>query len=375
MMNTFRFAERPTTTAYTPYIHNTQPSDSRRSDRSYPPPDPGGRWSTSGESDPTGQPIEASSNSVDRDISVILPTYNERETVRSVLETALDELETIDHSAEAIVVDDDSPDGTGELLQEEYRDDNRVSVVIRRNEQGLSGAVLDGLRRASGRYCIVLDADGQHPPRKALNLVACVRRDADVAVGSRHVAAGEIEGWSPFRKITSRVASTAAAALLPSSRPTSDPMSGFFALDREVVDDNVLVECDPHGYKILLELLSRAGDVDVADVPITFRERQGGESKLTLDEIVRFLEHTAGLGLEERGVSVAAPQLIRSLEFGLNTTLAMFMLMLGLITGDVDGAVGAALIGAAGSLLTFALLRLFRTDESWGDSDERYAKS
>lgn len=384
MTNIPRVSERPTTTAYTPIIQYTHSSDSGRTCGSDPPPDRGERWSINdepdfpegdvGEADPLAEPIETSSSSADRGVSVVLPTYNECGTIRDVLKVALEELETMGYSAEAIVVDDDSPDGTGELVRKEYRDDDRVSVVIRRDDQGLAGAVLEGLRCAQARYCVVMDADGQHPPRMALNLVSRLWLGADVAVGSRHLDGGEIGSWSLGRRLTSRVASAAATLLLPSSRATSDPMSGFFALDREVVNDNVLAECDPHGYKILLELLSRAGDVDVADVPITFRERQGGESKLTLDEVVRFLEHTAGLGLEERGVSVAAPQLIRSLEFGLNTSLAIFMLMLGLITGDVDGAVGAALIGAAGSLLTFALLRLFRTDESWGDSDERYAK-
>ena len=374
-MDTPQFAERPTTTAYTPYIHNTQPSDSRRSDGSCTPSNRGGPWSTSAESDPLAESIETSSSSVDRDVSVILPTYNERETVRDVLEAALQELEKMGYSAEAIVVDDDSPDGTGELVREEYRDDDRVSVVIRRDDQGLSGAVLEGLRRAQARYCVVMDADGQHPPRMALSLVSRLWLGADIAVGSRHVGGGEIEVWSLGRRLTSRGASAAATLLLPSSRVTSDPMSGFFAVDREVVDDDVLAQCDPHGYKILLELLSRAGDIDVADVPISFRDRQSGESKLTADEIVRFVEHISGLGLEERGVSLAVPQLIRSLEFGLNTALALFILMLGLITGDVDGAGGAALIGMAGSLLTFGLLRFLRTGKSWGDSDERYAKS
>jgi len=340
-----------------------------------PPPDRGERWSTSGESDPLAEPIETSSSSVNADVSLILPTYNERETVRDVLETARAELETSGYTVEVLVVDDDSPDGTGQFVEQTYADDDDVKAIIRHDDAGLSSAVLDGLRRSTGRYAVVMDADGQHPPWRTSNLITQLNHGADIAIGSRHASGGGIQSWSRTRRVVSAVASVTARALVPSTRPTSDLMSGFFVVDREVVDDDVLSKCDPHGYKILLELLARADDIDVAEVPITFRDRQGGESKLTLDEIVRFLEHTAGLGLEERGVSVAAPQLIRSLEFGLNTTLAMFLLMLGLITGDVDGAVGAALIGAAGSLLTFALLRLFRTDESWGDSDERYAKS
>jgi dolichol-phosphate mannosyltransferase len=278
------------------------------------------------------------------------------------------------HSAEAIVVDDDSPDGTGELVRETYRDDDRVRVVIRRDDQGLSGAVLEGLRRARARYCVVMDADGQHPPRMVASFVSCLRRGAAIAVGSRHIIGGEIRRWSLGRRLSSRVSSAAARLLLPSSRATSDPMSGFFAVDREIVDDDILAECDPHGYKILLELLSRAGDVDVADVPITFWDRQAGESKLTPDEVVRFLEHTAGLGLKERDVDLAAPKAIRALELGLASSLAFCVLMLGLIIGGVDGAGGAALIGFAGGLLTLGLVRFIRTAESWTDTEERYAK-
>ena len=151
-------------------------------------------------------------------------------------------------------------------------------------------------------------------------------------------------------------------------------MSGFFVVDREVVDDDVLSKCDPHGYKILLELLARADDIDVAEVPITFRDRQGGESKLTLDEIVRFLEHTAGLGLQERDVDLAVPQAVRALELGATSSLAFCVLMLGLILGGVDGAGGAALIGFAGGLLTLGLNRFIRAGESWTDTEERYAK-
>ena len=374
MMNTSRFADRPTTTAYIPYIHNTQPSDSRRSDRSYPPPDPGGRWSTSGESDPLAEPIETSSSSVNPDVSLILPTYNERGTIRDVLETARAELETSGYTVEVLVVDDDSPDGTGQFVEQTYADDG-VKAIIRRDDAGLSSAVLDGLRRSTGRYAVVMDADGQHPPWRTSNLITQLTHGADIAVGSRHILYGGVQSLSLTRRAVSAVASSTARSLVPSARSTSDPMSGFFAVDRETVDDDVLAECDPHGYKILVELLSKAGNVEVADVPISFRERQGGESKLTLDEIVRFVEHAAGLGLEERGIGVAVPQLVRSLEFGFTTALALFVLMLGLITGDVDGAGGAALIGTAGGLLTLSLLRFLRTSESWTDTEERYAKS
>ena len=199
---------------------------------------------------------------------------------------------------------------------------------------------------------------------------------ADVVVGSRHVSGGHIAGWSWRRRATSKVATVLARSLVPAARDLADPMSGFFGVDREVVTDDVLEAADPHGYKILLELLQRVPDAAVSEYPIEFRERADGESKLTLDEQLRFLEHVASLrllsiGLEER---LRPPLVIRSVEFGLSFAACLTLLYAGLILGDVDGAGGAALIAAAGGGLVLSIARLRRTGDRWQDSQEAYSQ-
>lgn len=305
----------------------------------------------------------------DVDVSVVLPTYNEAATITRVVDNALLWLgKTAD--VEVIVVDDDSPDGTAELARRTYRADDRVQVIQRTSERGLSSAVLRGFLEARGRYAICMDADGQHPADRLPRLLAELQDGADVVVGSRHVDGGSIEGWARSRILTSKGATLLARAFVPAARELTDPMSGFFGVDRDVVDDEILEIADPHGYKILLELVALVSDAELRDVPITFRDRQAGESKLTLDEQIHYVEHVAGLamlslGLDER---VTAPQLIRAAEASALTAIALPVLFIGIIIGDVDGAVGAALIATSGAAIAMALGRVFKTGSTWSET-------
>lgn len=316
---------------------------------------------------------------IDDRVSVVLPCYNERETIIDVIESVLNVVETTELKPHIVVVDDDSADKTGYLAQSHFREDDRVEVLIRHGDEGLSSAVLDGLRCSVGQYAIVMDADGQHPPERIPELLSQLQI-SDIVVGSRHIDDGAIEGWPIHRRVISSVATTISRVSVPAARNLNDPMSGFFGIKRSVVDGDVLRRCDPHGYKILLELLTHArrdNEIVVDEVPITFRKRQGGESKMTMDEAVRFLEHCGGLGLVESGVGerVYPPLLIRSIELGAVTGVGLMMLYLGLWIGNVDGAFGAALIAAAGGLVTLAALRYQRTRTTWEDTEDTYAKS
>lgn len=300
------------------------------------------------------------------EISVVLPTYNERETILSVLHELEQALVCSGCSGwEVIVVDDDSDDLTWELVRDHYGVDSRVRVIRRTEESGLSSAVLTGFREATGKALVCMDADGQHPAEKVSDLVAA--SDGGFAVGSRHTDGGEIEGWPWSRRVISSVAKTVSHVGIPSSRRLSDPMSGFFAVDSEVVTEDVIKQADPHGYKILLELVVST-KAPINEVPITFDCRQAGESKLTVDEQVHFLEHTADLGLDDRGFNFHAPLLIRSVELGMATGSAVLLLLVGIIVGGLDGAVGAGLIGGSGALFSLAMVRYLGTEASWEDS-------
>jgi glycosyltransferase involved in cell wall biosynthesis len=222
----------------------------------------------------------------ERSVSIIIPTYNERENIERVVERCRDAL--ADYRFEIVVVDDDSPDKTWRLVADSYEDAETVRIVRRTEESGLATAVSRGFDEASYECCAVIDADLQHPPEKLPELIEAFEDGADIAIGSRHVAGGGVENWSRFRRVISRGAMTITKLALPPTRGIADPMSGFFAIRRELIDDVALA---PTGYKILLEVLMKCDYEHVVEIPYVFTERERGESKLTPDEYWEFLEH------------------------------------------------------------------------------------
>lgn len=248
-------------------------------------------------------------------VTVIVPTYNERENVSRIVSRCLDALSPARYDAEVLVVDDDSEDYTWQYPQRLFGLDKRVRVLRRRAEEtGLAISVVDGFSVASNKYCAVIDADLQHPPEKLPDLISALESGADIAIGSRHAAGGGIENWSPTRKTISAGGTLAARAALPNARSVSDPMSGFFAIKRDVVDG---VALDPEGYKILLEILAKGRYETTVDVPYVFRDRERGESKLTAGEYKRFLEHLGELAVSSRGIDhvVDPGRAVRAVKF------------------------------------------------------------
>jgi dolichol-phosphate mannosyltransferase len=225
-------------------------------------------------------------------VSVVIPTLNERENIKTIIDGCLQSLEG--YNTEILIVDDDSSDRTWQVAAQEYETDARVRVLWRIANPDLATAVLAGFRAASNEYCVVIDADLQHPPEKLTELIAPLTAGADITIGSRYIEGGHIESWSSMRKLISMGATRAAQVCVPESRPVSDPMSGFFAIRREIVAGTSL---HPKGYKILLEILANCDYETVVEVPFVFCEREKGDSKLTLAEYPRFMKHTLALGL------------------------------------------------------------------------------
>lgn len=230
--------------------------------------------------------------SVDRQtsVSVVIPTYNESGNVRTVVDRCRSVLRN--YPFEIIVVDDDSPDETWRVVRETYRDDKAVSVVRRTEDRGLATAVARGFREASFDVCVVLDADLQHPPGKVPDLVEAFDEGTDIVIGSRYTEGGAVENWSFARRLVSRGATRIARGGLPDARGIDDPLSGFFAVRRRLVRDDVFY---PLGYKILLELLVKCDHDRVVEVPYTFSEREHGDSNLTPGEYLNFLRHVGRL--------------------------------------------------------------------------------
>jgi len=207
-------------------------------------------------------------------VSVILPTVNERDNLVELLPR----LFALPLDLEVIVVDDASSDGTALFVREQGRTYHMLRLMERPQKMGLASAVIDGFSAAAGEVLVAMDADLSHDENILPELVAAIEAGADVAVGSRFVAGGGMEGWPRRRQAASAVATAVARVLL--RVPAHDPMSGYFAVRREVFD-RVRPSLRPRGYKILLELLVRAAPVRVAEVGFVFVDRVRGKSKLS----------------------------------------------------------------------------------------------
>ncbi|ASJ15568.1 glycosyltransferase [Thermococcus radiotolerans] len=218
-------------------------------------------------------------------ISVIVPTYNERENLEELFDRISRALEGYDY--EIIIVDDDSPDRTWEFAQQ-LGERYPVKVIRRTKEKGLSSAVIRGFREASGDVFVVMDADLQHPPEVIPELLKAIEDGAEVAIASRYVPGGGVRNWYWYRKLISRGAIMIGRLALPKIRNVKDPVSGFFALRREVVEG---VNLNPVGFKILMEILIKGKYGKVAEVPFTFGLRKAGESKLGTKTMLNYLRH------------------------------------------------------------------------------------
>jgi dolichol-phosphate mannosyltransferase len=203
------------------------------------------------------------------------------------------------YSFEIIVVDDDSPDGTWQVVQEMMPGYPELRVLRRTHERGLARAVLRGWQEAQGEILAVMDGDLQHPPETlALLIDALEKEGGDIAVASRHVRGGGVSEWNMLRRGISWGATLAASWMLPGTLATvRDPMSGYFAIRRSVIEDCAL---KPEGYKILLEVLGRGSYRAVVEVPYIFIERQQGQSKLGLRQYREFVTHLLRLAWETR---------------------------------------------------------------------------
>jgi dolichol-phosphate mannosyltransferase len=218
----------------------------------------------------------------DERVLVLLPTYNERDNV----EVALDGIAREQPAFEVLVIDDASPDGTGELADARAQVDSRVQVLHRPGKEGLGRAYLDGFRWALAsdrRYTHIfeMDADSSHDPRYLGPLLNACRRGADLALGSRYVPGGGIRNWGAHRRLLSRGGSLYARMVL--GVPIRDLTGGFKCFRRHVLDALPLDDVFTVGYGFQIELTYRAlrQGFEVVEVPIIFPDRVRGASKMS----------------------------------------------------------------------------------------------
>ncbi|AZS39357.1 MULTISPECIES: glycosyltransferase [Microbacterium] len=226
-------------------------------------------------------------------VTVIVPTFNERDNVAELVARTAAALDGWD--AEILFVDDSTDDTAVEIARVAADAPIPVRVLHRsENTGGLGGAVVVGLGAAAADVCIVMDGDLQHPPELLPALLArYAQGDADVVAASRYVGGGDTSGLgTAVRFGVSRVATWLTRAMFPIRLAHStDPMTGFFLVDRARLDLSTL---QPRGFKILLEILAR-NDMRIAEVPMEFAERRHGTSKASLRQGAMFLEHLARL--------------------------------------------------------------------------------
>ncbi|MFO0946551.1 MAG: polyprenol monophosphomannose synthase [Planctomycetota bacterium] len=223
-------------------------------------------------------------------VSVIVPTFREADNLWLLVPRIHMAMRQAGISEEILIVDDDSPDDTVEVCAQLIRR-FPIKLMVRKGERGLGSAVVHGMKGARGKIFVVMDADLSHPPEMIPQLIAELDQPGiDFVIGSRYVAGGGIEqDWGLFRWLNSKVATLLAR---PFTNVT-DPMAGFFALHAETFRRAQTL--DPIGYKIGLELIVKCACKKIREVPISFRNRIHGESKLTLREQINYLKHLAKL--------------------------------------------------------------------------------
>jgi dolichol-phosphate mannosyltransferase len=219
-------------------------------------------------------------------LSIVIPTFNERDNIRPLL--ALIEAALPNVAWEAVFVDDNSRDGTLDVLQEVAQSDARVRFLHRMGRRGLSTAVIEGILSTSAPYIGVIDADMQHDERVLPHMLEALRSHAyDITVGSRYVAGGGFGQWDESRKSISQFATRLAKLIVKSD--LTDPMSGFFMVTRDAFK-KAAGQLSGQGYKILLDIFaSSPAPLRLKELPYEFRTRQHGESKLDSMVVVEYL--------------------------------------------------------------------------------------
>jgi len=219
-------------------------------------------------------------------ISIVVPTLLEAQNIESLVSQVAVSLAGVVPAWEIIIVDDNSRDGTDTICHRLQRKGYPIRLAIRARERGLASAVLHGYVLAKGSVFVTMDADLSHPPAAIPEFYRHIRRGADFVIGSRYMPGGGTDDrWTLYRLLNSKTASLLARPLVT----ISDPMSGFFAIPRALWER--AAPLNPIGYKIALELIVKGRPQHLVEIPIQFRTRRHGRSKLSLKQQLLYLRH------------------------------------------------------------------------------------
>jgi dolichol-phosphate mannosyltransferase len=218
-------------------------------------------------------------------LALTIPTLREAENISGLLDHVRSVLDPLGIRYEILVVDDDSRDGTEEIVSAISRRDPRVRLLVRKGQRGLSGAILHGWQNTDAAILGVMDADLQHPPELLPKLIAAILAGRDLAIGSRYTAGGSLRDWNPVRKLISAAAVWVTWPIQRAGLRAKDPMSGFFFVRRECVEK---IPFQRSGFKLLLEILVRGHIRSVEEIPFAFGQRYRGASKASFKVAVDY---------------------------------------------------------------------------------------
>ena len=225
-------------------------------------------------------------------ISIVIPTYNEKENLPALIENIFHVFEKNTLDCSVIVVDDNSPDGTGHIADQLAEKDNRVQVIHRKKKMGIGTAHIEGFRHAlkhnNSDLIFSMDSDHSHDPKYLPNFIEMHENGCDVVVGSRYVEGGGVENWGLYRKAISKGANLLASTLLRVK--VHDMTTGYRCYDRKVLEKLDLDSIRSNGYSFLEEILFYCNkeDFSIGETPIIFVDRTHGKSKLSKKEMVKF---------------------------------------------------------------------------------------
>jgi dolichol-phosphate mannosyltransferase len=297
------------------------------------------------------------------ELSIVVPTFNERENVHELIDRLDSCLSAV--VWEVIFVDDDSPDGTAELVRQLATRDYRIRCLQRLRRRGLSSACVEGMLSSSARYLAVIDGDLQHDETLLPQMVEILRGgDADIVIGSRYIAGGGTGDWCAKRVAISRFATLLSRRIVRAD--LTDPMSGFFMIRRGAFEDAVR-NLSGVGFKILLDLFaSSPGPLRFLELPYRFQTRRAGESKLdshaAWDFLMLLLDKLVGHIVPVR---FAAFALVGGL--GIVMHLLVFFLLFREITGNfaLSQSVAAAVAMTSNFFLNNLLTYRDRRLKGW----------
>ncbi|GAA3614940.1 polyprenol monophosphomannose synthase [Marihabitans asiaticum] len=240
--------------------------------------------------DPTRPPITR--------VAVLIPTYNERDNLPRIVARVRDAVP----AADVVVLDDNSPDGTGEVADSLAERDPQVHVLHRAGKEGLGAAYLAGFRWALDRgydAVVEMDADGSHRPEDLPRLLDAAA-DADLVIGSRYVRGGTVVNWPLSRKAISMGGNLYIRAIL--GMPVNDATAGYRVYRAETLEAIGLDQIESAGYVFQTDLTVRTvrAGMTVVEVPITFVEREVGESKMDGDVVKESMRRITGWGVDHR---------------------------------------------------------------------------